>query len=199
MLQIEFWNLLSSPYSVVSSLIHAVICYCNISTLLSMINIWLDEYVTIYSSILQYIGVFCLLAMQQWTFLYISTLAYAFNFLYRVYSGKVLVSLFLIDCRTFKNILDSNILCYVCNKYFLTVLAYLAFLLFYILFTEFFMDSSQACVHTIISCFYKYIWWGAWVAQLVKHPTLDLSLGLDLKNKFKPLVGLHAQHGAYFK
>ena len=37
---------------------------------------------------------------------------------------------------------------------------------------------------------------GAWVAQLVKWLTLDLSSGLDLRVEFKPCVGLHAVWGA---
>ena len=34
--------------------------------------------------------------------------------------------------------------------------------------------------------------------QSAKHPTLGLSSGLD-SCEFKPLVGLHAGHGAYNK
>ena len=35
--------------------------------------------------------------------------------------------------------------------------------------------------------------WGAWVAQLVKHPTLGFSLGHDLMvHEFEPCVGLCA-------
>ena len=43
---------------------------------------------------------------------------------------------------------------------------------------------------------------GAWVAQLVKCPTLDLSLHLELRvlnSGFKRHVGLQAGHEAYLK
>ena len=35
--------------------------------------------------------------------------------------------------------------------------------------------------------------WGAWVAQLVKHPTLDFGLGHDfMVHEFEPCIGLCA-------
>ena len=42
---------------------------------------------------------------------------------------------------------------------------------------------------------------GTWVVQSVGHLTLDLSSGLGLRmvSEFKPLVGLHTEHGAYLK
>ena len=40
---------------------------------------------------------------------------------------------------------------------------------------------------------------GTWVAQLVKHLSLDLSSGLDLRgHEFKPHDGPHDGCGAYF-
>ena len=42
--------------------------------------------------------------------------------------------------------------------------------------------------------------WSTWAAQLVMHLTLDLSSGLGSQDhKFKPCIGLHTGHGAYFK
>ena len=41
---------------------------------------------------------------------------------------------------------------------------------------------------------------GAWVAGSVKHPTLDLSSGLDLRVLSSgPCVGLHAGRAAYLR
>ena len=41
-------------------------------------------------------------------------------------------------------------------------------------------------------------WWGTWVAQLVKNPTLDFDSGHDLTfHEIKSQVGLHAERGAY--
>ena len=40
---------------------------------------------------------------------------------------------------------------------------------------------------------------GTWVAQSVKHPTLDLSSDFDLSNEFKPPVGPQVEHEAYLK
>ena len=37
------------------------------------------------------------------------------------------------------------------------------------------------------------------MAWLVKHPTLDLSSGLDLRVEFKSHAVLHAGHGVYLK
>ena len=46
----------------------------------------------------------------------------------------------------------------------------------------------------------KILCWGIWVAQLVKHLTLHLSLGLNLRVvKFRPHIRLHAGYGAYLE
>ena len=41
--------------------------------------------------------------------------------------------------------------------------------------------------------------WGAWMAQLVKHPTLDFGSGHDLRVcEIDPCIGLYADSGACF-
>ena len=41
---------------------------------------------------------------------------------------------------------------------------------------------------------------GTWVAQLVKHPTLDISSGLNSHgHEFKHLIVYHSGHEVYFK
>ena len=44
---------------------------------------------------------------------------------------------------------------------------------------------------------FKWRSWSAWVAQLVKYPTLDFGSGCDLW--IKPCIGLHAQWGVCLK
>lgn len=42
--------------------------------------------------------------------------------------------------------------------------------------------------------------WGAWVAQLIKHPTLGLSSSIYLRvMRSNPMLGSTWAHGAYFK
>jgi len=51
---------------------------------------------------------------------------------------------------------------------------------------DLFIEFLKRCLHLDLSApltpaqALRYFWWGAWVAQSVKHLTLDLSSGLDL-------------------